>query len=160
MWSLSLWQLTAPKQLRDGDPVSDALSGCFLIMYPFIPGITATPYQKGLHSLLWKLRFCSNAFDQFHEFGRDFLFVCLAGWFVLLFLSPPGDLSNGCLVSLRTVNACRWPGGSWKPSECYWGAFCLLQEFVRQEFLHVVHADFWCPKIVHVSHVPFFIINR
>lgn len=109
-------------ELRSGDPVSGSV-GASSIIYPSIPGIAAIPYRNDLHSLLWKLSFYSYIFDLFHEFGEGWLVGC----FVLLFPSPCGDLS-GYLVSLRTDNAWRWPRASWKPSECYWGAFCLVQE--------------------------------
>lgn len=111
-------------ELRSGDPVSDALSGFLFHNLPIHTRNRCHPYWNDLHSLLWKLSFTPIFLTSFMSLVR---FCWSVGCFVLLFPRPCGDLS-GYLVSLRTDNAWRWPRARWKPSECYWGAFCLVQE--------------------------------
>lgn len=99
----------------------------FLHNVPICTRNLCYPYQNDLHSLLWKLCFCSNTFDQFHEFGGGCLFV----WLVGLFCCSPVRVEIFPVVLLSFLKNCQClKMARWKPSECYWGALCLVQEFV------------------------------
>lgn len=137
-WPLTIY--SSKTELRICDPVSDALNGCLFHNVTIRTRNHCHPLSEWPPQFIMKTVLLVLYFWPVSWVWWGF-FVCLAGWFVLLFPSPCGDLFSDCLVSLRTINAWRWLRANWKPSECYWGAFCLVQEFLRQDFLHRVHAD-------------------
>lgn len=105
------------------------------ITYPSVPGIPE------LHSLLWKLPFYSYTFDL--VYCLFFFFSVHMETFLIL-----------CLLSFpKNCQWPKWPGAGWKPSELYWGAFWLFQEFLRKDLLHKVHADssLMPPNYTHIS---------